>query len=170
MVASGLLWRTLPENPPGDFAIVEGKHVGTDDLVRLVTLTRYHHRITGIGPMQRVVDRPGAVGLDRVAARLGTGRAHTDEDLVDDRLRPLRAGVVRGHPDPVGEAGGDLAHDRALAAIAVAATPEDHAQTPPSELARRGQHALERVGSVGIVHDDQERLSRAHLLESDSPS
>src|SRR2546427_10118903 len=109
MVASGLLWRTLLENPPGDFAIVEGKHVGTDDLVRLVTLTRYHHRITGVGPMQRVVDRPRAVGLDRVAARLGTGRAHTDEDLVDDRLRPLRAGVVRGHPDPVGEAGGALA-------------------------------------------------------------
>src|SRR3989475_10132249 len=128
MVASGLLWRTLPENPPGDFAIVEGKHVGTDDLVRLVTLTRYHHRITGVGPMQRVVDRPGAVGLDRVAARLGTGRAHTDEDLVDDRLRPLRAGVVRGHPHPVGEAGRRLAPDRAPAAIAGAATPQDRSE------------------------------------------
>src|SRR5256886_9361015 len=104
MVASGLLWRTLPENPPGDFAIVEGKHVGTDDLVRLVTLTRYHHRITGVGPMQRVVDRPGAVGLDRVAARLGTRRSHTHAGLVDDRLPPLRAGGVPLHPDPVGEA------------------------------------------------------------------
>src|SRR2546427_9049572 len=131
MVASGLLWRTLLENPPGDFAVVEGQHVGPEVLVRPVTLARYHHRITGVGPMQRVVDRPGAVGLDRVAARLGTGRAHTDEDLVDDRLRPLRAGVVRGHPDPVGEAGGDLAHDRALAPIAVAAPPPDHSQTPP---------------------------------------
>src|SRR3989442_3027611 len=136
MVASGLLWRTLPENPPGDFAIVEGKHVGTDDLVRLVTLTRYHHRITGVGPMQRVVDRPGAVGLDRVAARLGAGRAHTDEDLADDRLRPLRAGVVRGHPDPVGEAGGRLGPRRGLAAIPLARPPRHHAPTPPSEHAR----------------------------------
>src|SRR3989442_15300269 len=120
MVASGLLWRTLLENPPGDFAIVEGKHVGTDDLVRLVTLTRYHHRITGVGPMQRVVDRPGAVGLDRVAAGIGAGRAHTDEDLVDDRLRPLPAGVVRSHPDPVGEAGRQLRPDPAPCPIAVA--------------------------------------------------
>src|SRR3989475_3012386 len=140
MVASGLLWRTLLENPPGDFAIVEGKHVGTDDLVRLVTLTRYHHRITGVGPMQRVVDRPGAVGLDRVAARLGTGRAHTDEDLVDDRLRPLRAGVVRGHPDPVGEAGGGRARAPALGARAAVPTPHGPPPQPPRRLARRGQH------------------------------
>src|SRR5437879_13869733 len=121
MVASGLLWRTLPENPPGDFAIVEGKHVGTDDLVRLVTLTRYHHRITGVGPMQPVLDRQGAVGLDRVAAGIGAGRSHADEDLVDDRLRPLRAGVVRSQPEPVGEAGGDPPPDRAIDAIGVAA-------------------------------------------------
>src|SRR2546425_8386901 len=136
MVASGLLWRTLLENPPGDFAIVEGKHVGTDDLVRLVTLTRYHHRITGVGPMQRVVDRPGAVGLDRVAARLGTGRAHTDEDLVDDRLRPLRAGVVRGHPDPVGEAGRHTAHQLAACPEPGRAPPPDPPPTPPGRFVR----------------------------------
>src|SRR5438093_10660099 len=127
-VASELLSRALQEDPPGDLAIVEGKHVGTHYLVRLVAFARYHHRITGFGPMQRRADCPGAVGLDRIPAGAGAGLAHADEDLVDDPLRPLRARVVGGHPDAVRETGGDAAHDRALPAITVAAAAEDHAQ------------------------------------------
>src|SRR5207245_7303242 len=165
-VASELLSRALQEDPPGGRAMVEGEHVGTLYLVRLVAFARYHHRITGFGPMQRRADRPGAVGLDRIPAGAGTGLAHADDDLVDDPLRPLRPWVVGGHPDAVRETGGDAAHDRALPAITVAAAAEDHAQPSPGELARRGQHALEGVGGVGVVHDDKERLTGPHLLET----
>src|SRR5438552_12329892 len=165
-MASELLWRTLQKDPPRDFAIVEGEHVGTYDLGRLVTFARYHHGITAFGPMQGGADRPATVRLGRIPAGVGAGLARAGDDLVDDRLGPFRARVVGGHPDPVREAGGDPAHDRALAAIAVAAAAEDDAQPSPRELARGGQHALQRVGGMRVVHHDQERLAGLHLLEA----
>ena len=61
---------------------------------------------------------------------------------------------------------GDLAHDRTLAAVAVAAAAEDDAEPAARELARGGQHALERVGRVGVVDDHEERLAGPHLLEA----
>ncbi len=50
------------------------------------------------------------------------------EDLGDDRLGILRAGVVGGDEHVVGQPTSDLAHQRALASIAVAAAAEHHPQ------------------------------------------
>ena len=91
---------------------------------------------------------------------------HAHEDLVDDRLGSLGPRVVGGRPRPVGRARGDLAHDRALGPVAITAAAEHHAQPAGRDLARGGQHALERVRRVRVVHHHQERLSRAHLLEA----
>src|SRR5947207_15841748 len=93
-MASELLCRTLQKDPPGNLAIVEGEHVGTYDLGRLVAFTRYHHRITGLGPLQGGVDRSGSVGLDRISAGVGAGLARADDVFLDDRLPPVRAWVV----------------------------------------------------------------------------
>src|SRR5439155_18092614 len=108
-------------------------------------------RIARLGPGERGPDRDGAVGLGRVAARAGPGPPDADQDLADDRLRPLRAGIVGGHPHAVAEPCGDLAHDRPLAAVAVAAAAEDDAEPPTRELPGRGQHALKGVRGVGVV-------------------
>src|SRR5207237_1067523 len=70
-------------------------------------------------------------------------------DLRDDRVRILGARVVRRDPRAVGQAGGDLAHDRPLRPVAVAATAEDDAEPPGRDLARRRQHPLQRVGGMG---------------------
>src|SRR6202042_3957706 len=53
---------------------------------------------------------------------------HSLHDLGDDRLRVLRARVVRGDEQHIGQRGPDRTHQRALAAIAIAAGAEyaDH--------------------------------------------
>src|SRR5262245_5950830 len=147
-VALGPLSR---QDPPRDLAVVERQHVGAHDLIGLVTLPGDDHRVAGLGPAERGTDRARAIGLGREAARLSTGAARADHDLVDDRLRPLRARVVGGHPHLIAEPRRDLAHDRPLGAVAVAAAAEDDGESPARELAGGGQHPLERVGRVGLV-------------------
>ena len=88
-------------------------------------------------------------------------------DLGDDRLGILAARVVGGDDRDVGELGGELAHQRPLAAVAVAAgTDDDDDAVPVRELARRAQHLLERVGLVRVVDDDVERLAGVDRLEA----
>ena len=75
-------------------------------------------------------------------------------------------GLSEVHPHAVAEPRGDLAHDRPLAAIAVAAAAEDDAEPAARELRAVVSDALEGVGRVGVVDDDQERLAGPHLLEA----
>ena len=55
----------------------------------------------------------------------------------------------------IGALGGDAAHDRPLAAVAVAAAAEHDDQPPARERPERRERALERVRRVGVVaeHD-----------------
>src|SRR3989441_7172873 len=117
-VALGPLSR---QDPPRDLTVVERQHVGAHDLIGLVTLSGDDDRVARLGPGEHGADRARTIGLGRDAARRGTGPAHADHDLVDDRLRPLRARVVGGHPHLVAEPRRDPAHDRALGAVPVAA-------------------------------------------------
>ena len=88
------------------------------------------------------------------------------DDLADDRVRLLAARVVRGHDREVGELRGDPAHQRPLATIAVAAAAEDADQPVLREVASRAQDVLERVGRVGVVDEDGERLALVDGLEA----
>src|SRR3989442_4585031 len=164
-MALALLGPGLRQDSSRDFSVVEREYFGPDDLVRLVALARYDHRIKSLGPAQGCPNRGRPVGFGGVAVGRHPRSAHTGDDLVDNRLRALRARVVRGHPYAVAQASGDLAHDRPLAAVAVAPAAEDGAEARARELARRGQHALERVRGVGVVDHDEERLAGPHLLE-----
>ena len=78
-------------------------------------------------------------------------RAHALLHIVDDRVRILRARVVRRHHGQIGELGGQLAHDRALAPVAVAATAEHHDDAARCERAQCTERALERIGRVRVV-------------------
>ena len=68
---------------------------------------------------------------------------------------------------PVRQPRRDLAHQRPLAAVAVAAGAEhaDHAVCLRS-VARRAQHVLERVGRVGVVDEHGEVLALLDRLEA----
>ena len=112
------------------------------------------------------------VSLVRLSECPGDRRAAIDDDLqlavgdlLGDRLRVLAARVVGRDDRAVGTRCGDTPHQRPLLAVAVPACPEDDGQAAGTELARGPQDVVERVGSVGVVDDDAERLSRLDGLE-----
>ncbi len=60
---------------------------------------------------------------------------------------------------------GDLTHERPLAAVAVAAAPEDDEETARLEVPERRDDLLERVGRVRVVDHGREVLAAVHELE-----
>ena len=101
-------------------------------LALLVALAGDHDDVARPREPDRAGDRGAAVDL-----ALDVAAARARGDLLDDRLRVLRARVVGGHDRQVGEPRGDLPHQRALAAVAVAARAEDDDHAPLGDGARR---------------------------------
>src|SRR6202040_1791830 len=67
------------------------------------------------------------------------------EDRAANLRRRLAARIVVGDVGEVGKLGGDAAHQRTLAAIAVAAGPEDDEEAAVGVRAQRAEHASQRV-------------------------
>ena len=82
---------------------------------------------------------PGAAA--RIAARIVSGTSE----------RGLSSVTI----DHVGQPRRDLAHDRPLAAVAVAAAAEHHDDAAGGERPHRSEHVLQRVGLVRIVDIDR---------------
>src|SRR5262249_49327010 len=180
--------RARQQRFPGDRDVVEGLLAPVGELLPpLMTLARDHHHVALAGPRDRredclapIGDRPSRRRLGRPAARVArvlgpaappvdpTGAGHY---LGDDLRGVLRARVVRGDDRHVGQGGSDLAHQRALAPIAVSTGADPTPPPPPAlararQLARRAQDVLQRVGSVGVVDQHGEILALVHRLES----
>ena len=77
------------------------------------------------------------------------------EDLLQDRLRILGSRIVRCHNRQVAVAGGDLAHNRPLAAVTVAAATEYRNNATGIQPADRLQNILQSIAGVGIIDQDQ---------------
>jgi hypothetical protein len=73
------------------------------------------------------------------------------QDLGADRGRVFATGIVVGDDGHVGQPRGDLAHDRPLAAVAVAAGAEDADQPATGVGAQRLQHRLQAIRRVGVI-------------------
>src|SRR5262249_57938791 len=82
-----------------------------------------------------------------------------------ERAGILTSRFLRRDPGVIAQARGDLANDRSLRTVAIAAAPEHHAEAPRRDLACRRQHPLERIGGMGVIDDDEKWLPRPHLLE-----
>src|SRR5215813_9713816 len=134
MAARALLAPGLRQDLSRDLAVVERQDLGADDLIGLVTLPGDDDRVADLGPLERTADRRAPIGFGDIAARRRAGPAHTGHHLVDDRFRTLGSRIVGGHPHAVAEPRGDLAHDRPLGPIAIAATAEDDAEPAACEL------------------------------------
>src|SRR5438477_590716 len=101
---------------------------GADDLVVLVPLAGDQDEVARAREAEREGDGRAPVRLDQVAGHArGT---HPLLDVGEDAERVLGARVVGGEDDDVAPPRGGLAHERPLAAVAVAAAAEDRDQPP----------------------------------------
>ena len=87
-------------------------------------------------------------------ADLARARA-AGQDRGADRGRVLAARIVVGDDRHVGQPRRGRAHQRALAAVAVAAGAEHHVQPAGGVRAQRGQQPLQRVRRVGVIDIDR---------------
>ena len=120
-------------------------------LIRLMPLACNQHNILRLRLGDGLLNRGFAVGLHQ--RRIGNG----GQDVGDDGLRRFGARVVAGYHHAVGKLAGDGAHQRAFAAVAVAAAAE-HAPKPAFRLpdfAQGGEGFFQRVGRVGVIHHHQ---------------
>ena len=140
--------------------VVEGLLAAVLELLALlVALAGDHHHVAVLRLGDRAADGTAAVGL---ALGVRPGALH---HLVDDRFRILRARVVGGHQDAVGQLPRSGAHQRPLGGVAVAAGSEHHRQPPVGHLARGAQDVVQRVGRVRVVHQHAEGLALVDRLE-----
>src|SRR5207244_3865427 len=118
-------------------------------------------------------DRRAAVGLEEVSAprrrrpgeRSESGAADARLDGGEDAQRILGAGVVGRDDDEVASPARRLAHERALAGVAVAAAAEYGQEPALRERAEHVEEPRERIGRVRVVHDHREARA-GDLLEA----
>ena len=90
----------------------------------------------------------------------GPARADAAADVVDDGLRALAARIVIGDDHLVGEACGNLAHDRSLAGVAIAAAAKHDPQPAATMCAGGAQRLRERIGRVGEIDERMRTLAK----------
>src|SRR5690606_34450825 len=117
--SSGLSMGGLPglQGLGGFFQIGEGVAHAVNLLVILVALAGQQHHVAPLGASNQAGDGI-ATAMDELDG-LGPGEAGTD--VLDDARRVLGARIVVGDQHHVGQALGHLGHQRALAAVAIAA-------------------------------------------------
>ncbi len=145
-------------------AVVERHGAVAQHLVGLVALARDHHHDPLPAHLQGAGDGVPAVGDDERVG--GPRRRDAAPDLLEDRLRGLAAGVVRGEDDDVGEPRRHRPHERPLGAVAVAPAAEDGDDAPGGEPPHGLEQVLERVVGVRVVHEDGEVLAGEDALHA----
>ena len=125
-------------------------------------LPAIEHRVARRGLPQRARDRVGAIAdLDDSARRRRAGSPRRGSRR-GSRPGPRERGLSSVTTTSVGAAlGGGLAHERPLAAVAVAARAEHDDQPARASPAAARERGRDRVGLVGVVDDDGERPDRA---------
>ena len=127
-----------------------------------MTLAGDQHDVAGPGTGHRLADgEPAVADLEH----LGAGAPGAVEHRGPDGRRVLGTGVVVGDDQDVGEPAGDLAHQRALPGVAVAARADHDDQPPLGERAERTERGLHGVGLVGVVDDHDEVLAGLDPLQ-----
>ena len=109
-----LLFQVVRHDDP----LIHGVVDVVDLLIVLVTLAGQDDDVAALGVIHGVVDGLHTVGNGHVGR---VGVPHARQNVVDDGLRLLGAGVVAGDNDEVCQPRGDAAHDGALRLIPVAA-------------------------------------------------
>ena len=130
---------------------------------RVLQLHRLVPRV-GVDEVHVLQEREHRLVLDRLEVVHAV--AESGGDVVQNRVRILRARVIVGHEHDVRELIRHAAHLRALGGVAVAAAPEhgDDVRRARPPDARDG--APQRVRRVRVVHDHREGLALVHELHA----
>ena len=103
-------------------------------------------------------------GLTTIRNVDGAGRSRQDRGANGGGIFGTR--IVVRHDDNVGVARGDVAHDGALASIAIAAATEHDDKATCRQRTQGGEHFFERIGLMRIIDEDWRALSLANLLQT----
>src|SRR5215467_11145338 len=148
MPARAFLCRPPEKSGPGLGTVVEGEHLGADDLIGLMALARDDDHIAGAGPGQRALDGSFPVGNCLMRREPARDARH---DVGDDRLRRLAPRIIGGDPHVIGEARGDLTHARPFAAIAITARKGCPASTRSKRPGTEATEPTARAMSAGSM-------------------
>ena len=124
-----------------------------DLLVGLVSLSAQDDGIAALSMIHGVVDRFHPVRHRNMRRRAAL---QARQNVRDDRIRILRAGVIRCHDHKIRVLGGNSSHLRPLGLIPVAAAAKYRHRPALGKLLHRRKHILQSVGAVGII--DQNRI------------
>jgi hypothetical protein len=139
--------------------IRERQYPVADDLAAFMTLAGDEQRVPRF--------ERGDGAADRLAAIPDLRRADgAREDFGADTRRYFAARVVVGDDDAVGIVNRDRAHDRPLAAVAVAAAAEHHDEATLGVGAQRFQGLGQRIGLVGVVDEDRRAVLLTDKLQA----
>ena len=131
-------------------------------LIRLVPLAGDQNRIARLRPRDDLLNRATPIQLDLAGVR--AHRLVAFLDLGRDLHRIFPARIVAGDERIIRQLGGDAPHLGTLAGIAIAAAAEGQQHAALRDFAQRGQHVLQGVVRVRVVHKHTERLpGRNHL-------
>ena len=141
--------RTAPSRPSGELLALLVALAGDDDDVARRGQRRSRARSPRGGRSSRSAPGPRPAAISAMIASGSSERGLSEVTIATSaRSRGRRA------------------HQRALAAVAVAAGAEDDDQPPGRQLARGAQHVLQRVGRVRVVDEDGEGLALVDRLEA----
>ena len=103
------------------------------NLIIFVPFAGEQYDVARTSGRDRAMDRLAAVEFNFV---FDVGAAQADQRVVDDIDRILTTRIVAGEYDVVAQFSGGLPHERALAAIAIAAAAEERDDAAAGERAR----------------------------------
>ncbi len=138
--------------------IGERQHAGAHDLTRLMALAGDKQHIAILQLFDGRANGRGAITDVARTRRGGKNRRANGFGLLATR-------IVVGDDDIVGLGGSNLAHQRTLAGITVAAATEHKDEPTPRERSQRFQRLGQRVGLVGIVDEDRCAIAFADALQ-----
>ena len=133
-----------------------------DVLKVLVALARHHYDIAGLGALDGEPHRRRPIRFDASEVRCGK----PGDDVGNDRVRVLRAGVVRSDDRRVRSRFDRFRHHRPLAWIAIASTAKDADETAAEMTANGGESGGERRRGMRKVDEDRRArtVRRRHAL------
>ena len=156
--AQRAVMRQLPERRGDRLVIAERHHPVADDLAGFMALAGDQQNVARAQRGDRRTDRLAPVAdLDGARRRGQDGGADGRGDFA--------ARIVVGDDDAIGLRGSDRAHQRPLAAVAVAAGTEYHHELAAHRGPQRLERLGERVGLMRIVDEDRRAVARSGQFE-----